>query len=103
MSWIGWLGYSAVAVVVVGWLVVSFSAPTPRRVVVEWLAACGLYVALLMLFTNLLMRAHAAGNTFALVAFGFLMAMFGTGLVLALVHTLRAARGTGKAQTSATN
>ena len=58
--------------------------PSPKRAVVEWLGACGLYLALVALFTNLSLRAQESGSTAALVAFGFLLALFGSGLAQAL-------------------
>ena len=93
MSTIGVIGWGAVAVLVVGWLVVSFTAPGPRRAVIEWLSASAMYLALSMLFWNLILRAWESGNHFALVAFGFLGLMFGVGLCVSLYHTLRALRG----------
>ena len=60
LHWVPAIGYTGLGVLVVGWLVVSFSPPGPRRAVVEWLAACGMYVALLSLFVNLLGRALEA-------------------------------------------
>ena len=39
-------GYAGAGLVVIAWLVVSFTAPSPKRAVVEWLGACGLYLAL---------------------------------------------------------
>ncbi len=85
-------GYAGVTLVVIAWLFVSFTAPSPKRAVVEWLGACGLYLALVALFTNLSLRAQAAGSTAGLVAFGFLLALFGSGLVVSLVQTLLAFR-----------
>ena len=93
MSTIGIIGWSAVAVLVVGWLVVSFSGPGPRRAVIEWVAASAMYLALSMLFWNLISKAWASGNHFALVAFGFLALMFGAGLCVSLYNTLRVLRG----------
>jgi hypothetical protein len=87
------VGWAAAAVLVVGWLVVSFSAPGPRRAVIEWLSASAMYLALSMLFWNLILKAWASGNHFALVAFGFLGLMFGMGLCVALFNTLRTLRG----------
>ncbi len=46
-EWLSTTGYLGLGVLVVAWLVVSFCQPGPRRVVVEWLGACGMYVALL--------------------------------------------------------
>jgi uncharacterized membrane protein len=87
------IGWSAAAVLVVGWLVVSFTAPGPRRAVIEWLSASAMYLALSMLFWNLILRSWQSGNHFALIAFGFLGLMFGMGLCVALYNTLRVLRG----------
>jgi uncharacterized membrane protein len=104
VSTIGLIGWGAVAVLVVGWLVVSFTAPGPRRAVIEWLSASAMYLALSMLFWNLILRALESGNHFALVAFGFLGLMFGMGLCVALFNTLRALRGGAQsAEASATH
>jgi uncharacterized membrane protein len=98
------VGYVGVALVVIAWLFVSFAAPSPRRTVVEWFGVCGLYLALVSLFTNLSLRAQASGSTAALVAFGFLLALFGSGLVVSLVQTLLAVRGpSGSASADATH
>lgn len=102
-GWIGWVGIAGVTVLVIGWLVVSFSAPGPRREVVEWISACGMYVALLMLFVNLCLRAREAGSTAALVAFGFLGTIFACGLAVSLVLTASAMRGGGPGTSSPTN
>lgn len=97
------IGFSGLGVLVVAWLIVSFSTPGPRRAVVEWLGACGMYVALLSLFVNLLGRALENDSTLGLVAFGFLVVFFGIGLILCLVQTALSLRGPGKATTSTTN
>lgn len=97
------IGWSAVAVLVVGWLVVSFSEPSRKRTVIEWLSATAMYTALLMLFLNLCNRATASGNTFALVAFAFLAALFSGGLLVSLYRTFAATRGDDGTGTSATN
>ena len=103
MSWIGWTGCAGLAVVAVGWLVVSFSRPGPRRERVEWIAACGLYVTLLMLFVHLVEKALASDSTLALVAFGFLAVVFAIGLLVCLAYTLGAFRAPPGANPSATN
>ena len=103
MSWMAQVGYAAVAVVVIGWLVVSFSQPGPRRVLIEWISACGMYTALLMLFASLLRRGLAEDSTVAVVAFGFLLVLFGSGLAVCVFHTLRAVRGPSGSEASATN
>ncbi len=96
-------GYAGLALLILAWLVVSFSAPSPRRAIVEWLGACGLYLALVSLFTSLSLRAQASGSTAALVAFGFLLALFGSGLVVSLVQMLLAVRTPGRLSTDATH
>ena len=103
MSLVGTIGFGALAVLVCGWLLVSFSRPGQLRTLVEWLSACAMYLALLMLFTNLALRAHAGDNLFALLAFGFLCLVFGTGLVVCSYHTVSAMRGEGGPADSATN
>ena len=85
------------------WLLVSFSEPGPRRDVLEWLGATAMYVALLALFLNLVSTAREAGNVLALVAFGFLAVLFGIGLVVSLVNTVRSRQRVGKGQSSVTN
>ena len=103
MTPVGIVGWSAVAVLVVLWLVISFSAPSPRRAVLEWLGATCLYVALAMLFLSLLLRAREADNTLATVAFGLLLLLFGSGSCVALVNALRAGSAAQTGSTSATN
>jgi protein-S-isoprenylcysteine O-methyltransferase Ste14 len=103
VSWIGWTGCAGLAVVVVGWLVVCFSRPGPRRERVEWIAACGLYVTLLMLFVHLVEKALASDSTLALVAFGSLAVVFAIGLLVCLAYTLGAFRAPSRANPSATN
>ena len=62
MTPIAIVGYVGAGLVVIAWLVVSFTAPSPKRAVVEWLGACGLYLALVALFTNLSLRAQESGG-----------------------------------------
>ena len=100
---IGIIGFGAVGVLVLLRLLVSFSEPGPRRDVLEWLGATAMYVALLALFLNLVRTAREAGNVLALVAFGFLAVLFGIGLIVSLVNTVRSRQGPGKGQSSATN
>jgi len=96
------VGWAAVAFLVVGWLVVSYSKPSPRRTAFEWLSASALYLALLMLFTNLSLKAHANGSTVALVLFLFLGVMFASGLVITLYNAATSGRAP-KTGPSATN
>ena len=57
------IGWGAVALLVAGWLIVSFSPPGPRRAIVEWLSASAMYLALSMLFWNLILRSWRAATT----------------------------------------
>lgn len=98
------IGFSGLAVLVIGWLLVSFTAPGPRRERIEWIAACGMYLALLSLFTHLSLRALANGSTGAVVAFGFLVLFFTAGFFVCLNQTVAALRGrSAKGPESATN
>jgi hypothetical protein len=97
------IGVAALAVVGVGWLVVSFSSPSPRRVLVEWISAAALYLALCMLFLHLTLRSWASGGAVGPWAFGFLCAVFASGAVVSLVNAVRSIRGEGKSQLSTTN
>ena len=98
------IGFSGLALLVVGWLIVSFSAPGPRRERVEWVAACGMYAALLSLFVHLSLRAYERGSTAAVVAFGFLVLFFTAGFCVCFKQTLTALGGRStKGPESATN
>ena len=103
MGPIGSIGFGAIGLVVVLWLVISFSESTPRRTMLEWIAATCMYVALSMLFLNLILAAIENDNTFALVAFGFLGAIFGSGFFVSLVPLVKSLRGWDRGETSATN
>ena len=100
MGAIGIVGFGSVGLVVVLWLVISFSESSPRRDVLEWLAATCLFLALAMLFLNLVLEAE---STLARLAFGFLELLFAAGSVVSLVNTFRAGRGPGKTRVSTTN
>jgi hypothetical protein len=87
------IGSTGLAVLVLGWLIVSFSRPGLRRERIEWIAACGMYLALLSLFSHLSLRALASGSKGALVAFGFLVLFFTTGFIVCVNQTVTALRG----------
>lgn len=97
------IGYSGLALLVVTWLIVSFSKPGARRAVFEWLGATGMYVALLSLFVHMLARSLANDSLAGTIGFGFLVAMFAMGLVLSLVQVFASLRGPSKLVSSATN
>jgi hypothetical protein len=103
LSFVPAVGYTGLAVLVIAWLVVSFSEPSPRRAVIEWIGACGMYVALLSLFVHLLGRALAEDSTIGTIGFGFLVTFFGAGLVLCVVQMAASLRGPRETASSATN
>ena len=82
------IALGAAAVLVVLWLVVSFTAPSPRRVLVEMLATTALFLALGSWFIGLSLNAHAAGHTALLIPFGFLAFVFSAGLCVSTWRTL---------------
>jgi len=91
------------SIVGAGWLICSFSDPSPRRAILEWFCASAMYVGLLSLFVMLLQRARESDNTFALVAFGFLCVMFGGGLLVSLWHTISSMGGPKQTGPTLTN
>jgi lysylphosphatidylglycerol synthetase-like protein (DUF2156 family) len=98
------IALSAIAVVVIGWLAVSFLNPGVQRRRIEWIAATALYVTLLAFFLNLLRRSIADDSTVGMVAFGFLAFMFACGLSVSSVRMIRAlAGGSRDAKASATH
>ena len=94
---------SALAVLVVSWLVVSFLAPSPRRRMLEWLAATAMYVALLAFFGRQLQSAIVGEAWIRTFAFGFLVAVFSIGFAISCVRTLGAAASRGGSESSATH
>ena len=97
------VGYTALGLLVAGWLGVSFSEPGPRRDILEWASASALYLALLTIFVRGVRWALAADSTAGLLGFGLLCLLFGGGLVMSLWNTLRSGRSGPKAQASTTN
>ncbi len=103
MGPIGIIGFSAIGLLVVLWLVISFREATRRRAPLEWMATTCMYVALSMLFLNLILTAIENDNSFALVAFGFLGAIFCSGFFVSLVQLVKSLRDSDSGETSATN
>lgn len=104
MGPIGIVGFGALGLLVLLWLVISFTPPSPRRASLEWLGAFCLYLSLCMLFLNLVLRAVESGNTLALIAFGFLGVVFVLGGCVTLYNLGRSlGAGSGKSEASATN
>jgi hypothetical protein len=100
---IGVVGCGAFAVVLLLWLVISFSAPGRGRSLLEWLGATHLYVALGALFLKLVLDARADESLLREIAFGFLLFVFALGFCVSLVNTLRALTGGGDGSDGATH
>ena len=97
------MGGCALAVLVAGWLVVSFSAPGRKRTVAEWISATAIYGILSMLFVHLVRDAIEDDSTMRLVAFGFLCVFFAGGLLVSLYQTFASSKGDGDSGSGATN
>ena len=94
---------AAGGVLVIGWLVVSFTPPSRNRTIVEWLSATAMYAAILAIFVSLMLRAHASGHVFAAWAIGLLCVLFGGGLLVSGWKTLATLSSEKKTQSSTTN
>jgi hypothetical protein len=98
MIWI-----ASASVLFVGWLVVSFTPPSGRRTIIEWISASAMYLGLLTFFISIGLNARASGNTILLIAMGLLCAMFGGGLLVSLGKIITALGSGEKSESSATN
>lgn len=94
------IGWSAAGLLALGWIVVSFAKPGRGRTIVEWISALAMYVVILCIMTNGLIR--FGENSLALrLTFGFLVLLFGAGTLTTLVFLLRELSGSeGKGATS---
>ncbi len=84
------MGFGAALLVVACWLTAAFAAPGRLRDRAAWLGATSFYAALLCLFVSLFLRARADDSLAGTYGFGFLVAFFACGFVLASLRTLRA-------------
>jgi hypothetical protein len=91
------IALSALAVLVVCWITVSFLAPSPRRRALEWLSATAMYVALLAFFGRQLHTAIVGEAWIRTFAFGFLVFVFGIGFTISTVRTIGGLAGRGHA------
>ena len=104
LSPVAMVGFGAVAVLVACWLIAAFAAPGRLRERAGWLGATAMYVAFGCLFLSLFLRARANDSLVGTLGFGFLLAFFAAGLVLAVHRLLRAfTGGRGGKIESATN
>jgi Zn-dependent protease len=86
------VGWSAAAAVVVCWLTLSFGSGA-TRLRAGWLGATAMYVAFGCLFLSLFLRARGNESLAGTLGFGFLLAFFSVGFVLAALRMLRAFAG----------
>ncbi len=91
------------SVLVIGWLVVSFSPPSRNRTIIEWLSATAMYAVILTLFVKFALGAHASGEFFWMWAIALLCVLFGGGLLVSAWKTVASLGGEKKIQRSATN
>ena len=103
MGALGTVAISAVAAVVVIWLIVSFTGPSLGRTRLEWLGATGVYVVLLSLFSSLFLSARSDDSLAGQIGFGLLAFIFGSGLAVTLVQLALSLRPPRSGPTSATN
>lgn len=97
------VGFSAVGLLVLGWLVVSFLAPGRSQRLAARLSAAALYLALVCLFTQLTQENFAKGRAILYVPFGFLLGIFVTGFFWTLVKWVRELGSAGESSASATH
>jgi hypothetical protein len=84
------VGFGALALLVLCWLIAAFAAPGRLRSRSAWLGATAMYLAFGCLWLSLFLRARANDSLPGTLGFGFLLAFFGVGGVLALQRLLRA-------------
>jgi len=94
------LGFAALGLLVLGWLAVSFQAPSRTRQLTARLASAAMYLALACLFTHLVQENWEKGRAFLYVPFGFLLGVFVIGFCLSLVKWARELGSGGKESTA---
>jgi hypothetical protein len=82
------VGFASLALLVIGWLAVSFLPPGRARSRVAWVAATCMYLALLCLFANLFQSALREESMLGMLAFGFLGVVFVGGVVVSAVKAV---------------
>jgi hypothetical protein len=83
------VGFTALGLLVLGWLAVSFQAPGRARQLTARIASAVMYLALACLFTHLVQENWEKGRAFLFVPFGFLLGVFVIGFCLSLVKWAR--------------
>ena len=98
-----WVALAGAVLLLAGWLAIVAMRPGPRRVVVEWLAATAMFLALGAWFVHLLLDARAEGRTALLIPFGFLAFTFCAGFCVSVYKTVAQLLGRSGAGQSATH
>lgn len=83
------VGFSALGLLVLGWLVVSFQSPGRVQQLTARFASLLMYVALACLFTHLVQENWEKGRAVLYIPFGFLLGVFLLGTCLTLVKGAR--------------
>jgi hypothetical protein len=78
------MGFSALGLLVIGWLAVSLQSPGRTQKLTARFASVAMYLALVCLFTHLTQENWAKGRAALYVPFGFLLAVFVSGFFLSL-------------------
>ena len=81
------------AVLVLGWLAVSFMKEGRARSVLEWVSAVAMYTAIGSIMCRLLHTFWIQDKMALVGLFAFLCLVFGSGLLVSLVMVFRAAAG----------
>ena len=89
------VGFTALGLLVLGWLAVSFQAPGRARQLTARLASAALYLALACLFTHLVQENWEKSRAFLYLPFGFLLGIFTVGFCLSLIKWGRELGSTG--------
>jgi hypothetical protein len=94
------VGFTALGLLVIGWLVVSFQAAGRARQLTARLASAAMYLALACLFTHLVQQNWEKGRAFLYVPFGFLLGVFVVGFAFTLVKWVGELGAAGKQSAS---
>jgi hypothetical protein len=94
------VGFTALGLLVLGWLAVSFQAPGRARQLTARIASAVMYLALACLFTHLVQENWEKGRAFLFVPFGFLLGVFVIGFCLSLAKWTRELGSGGKESTA---
>lgn len=98
MTGLGWSIFSEIAllfaiVLAIGWLCVSFLPAGRSRAVVEWISTVAMYGVIASIMSRLVHGFWVDDRMILFGAVAFFLVIFGSGFLVSLVMTLRAAIG----------